>query len=97
MIFNRSAILLLATLLCALPAFSQDAPKFKFGKVDAEEFQKKAYSVDSSANAVILSEVGISRFIGNNSGGFTLEFKVYRRAHILNKNGYGVADVTIPL
>lgn len=97
MIFNRSAILLLATLLCALKAFSQDAPRFKFGKVDAQEFQRKVYAVDSSANAVILSEVGVSRFVGNNTGGFTLEFKVYRRVHILNKNGYSIADVTIPL
>ncbi|MDF2381079.1 DUF3857 domain-containing protein [Nostoc ellipsosporum NOK] len=97
MTYFRSAILLLATFLCASTAFSQEAPKFKFGRVDADEFQKKVYSVDSGANAVILAEIGASRFIGNNSGGFTLEFKVYRRAHVLNKNGYGVADVSIPL
>ncbi len=33
--------------------------------------------------------------VGNNKNSFSLEFKNYRRAHILNKNGYDIANVEI--
>lgn len=89
--------MLLTLLLSVLHTYSQEPPRFKFGRVNADEFKRTVYSVDSGANAVILAEIGTSEFVGNTSGGFTLQFKVYRRAHILKKNGYGVADVVIPL
>jgi transglutaminase-like putative cysteine protease len=35
--------------------------------------------------------------VGNQKGSFSLVFKNFRRARILNKNGYDLADVTIPI
>lgn len=90
-------------LLCALLLFvisdgiAQEKTPYKFGKVNPEDFQKKIYSLDSSANAVVLSDVGSSEIIGNNHGWFSLSFKRYTRIHILNKNGYDAASVEIHL
>ena len=78
-----AAVLFLLPLLC----FSQDKSPYKFGKVSAEEFQKKIYSIDSNASAVVLADIGDSRIEGNNKGWFSLVFKRYARIHILNKNG----------
>ncbi len=90
---------LAAALLLILPALvcmSQD-PKIKFGKINAPDLQKKMYSIDSSANAVVLSDVGATQIVGNNKGWFSLEFKRHTRIHVLNKNGYDEANVEIPL
>lgn len=81
----------------ALSSFAQDKSPYKFGKVSAEEFQKKIYSIDSNASAVVLADIGDSRIEGNNKGWFSLVFKRYARIHILNKNGYDAADVQVYL
>jgi len=91
------------TFTCRCPVFtastlfSQDKSPYKFGKVSAEEFQKKIYSIDSNASAVVLADIGDSRIEGNNKGWFSLVFKRYARIHILNKNGYDAADVQVYL
>ena len=71
--------------------FAQEKSKVKFGKISPEDFQKKTYEIDSSANAVIIADIGSTEIVGNPKGGFSLEFKTFRRAHILNKNGYDIA------
>lgn len=88
-------LIVLSLAFCAQLASGQEKSKVKFGKVTPEDFQNKVYSVDSSADAVIIADIGSTAIVGNNKGSFSLEFKNYRRAHILNKNGYGVADVEI--
>ncbi len=80
-----------------LPAFSQDPSKIKFGKITPADFEPKLYSVDSSASAVILADIGSTEIVGNQKGSFSLVFRNFRRARILNKNGYDLADVTIPI
>lgn len=77
--------------------FAQEKSKIKFGKVTAEDFKQNVYSLDTSATAVVIADIGSTEMIGNMKGGFSLEFKNYRRAHILNKNGYDIANVEIPL
>lgn len=79
------------------PIDAQEVCPAKFGKISPEDFIHKIYSVDSAATAVIVAEVGSSALIGNEKGWFSLEHKVYRRIHILNKNGFDAANVTIPL
>ncbi len=74
---------------------AQEKSKVKFGKITPEDFQKKTYEIDSSANAVIIADIGSTEIVGNPKGGFSLEFETFRRAHILNKNGYDIADVEI--
>jgi Domain of Unknown Function with PDB structure (DUF3857) len=76
---------------------AQDKVNVKFGSVTPKDFEPKAYSIDSNANAVIIADVGSSRIEGNNKGWFSLVYKRYRRIHILNKNGYDLTNVTIPI
>lgn len=92
------------TLFCvALLAFThfiyaqETSPYTKFGKITSEELQKKIYSVDSNANAVVLSDIGDAAVEGNTKGWFSISFTRHRVVHILNKNGYNEANVEIEL
>ncbi|MGZ8556876.1 MAG: DUF3857 domain-containing protein [Chitinophagaceae bacterium] len=76
-------------------ASDDPAAKIKFGKVTADDFKQNVYSMDSNAHAIVVADIGSTEIIGNTKGGFSLEFKNYRRAHILNKNGYDIANVEI--
>lgn len=89
----------LLLIFCALyiPALSQDKSPAKFGNVTEKDFQNKIYSIDSNANAVVIADIGTSEIEGNTKGWFSVTSKHYRRVHILNKNGYDAADVSIPL
>lgn len=77
--------------------FAQEKSKIKFGKITPEDFKKSAYEIDSSANAIIIADIGSTEIVGNNKGYFSLVFKKFMRAHILNKNGYDIADVEIDI
>ena len=94
---NKTLLTLVAALSVAQISLAQEKSPCKFGKINPEDFQKKVYSIDSSADAVVLSDVGSSSFEGNNKSWFSLHFKRYTRIHILNKNGYDAATVEIPL
>ena len=89
--------LILSTIFClsVFQNFAQEKSKIKFGKITAEDFKQNVYSLDTSANAIVIADIGSTEMIGNSKGGFSLEFKKYRRAHILNKNGYDIANVEI--
>lgn len=89
------AILALCSIAFAVRA--QQAPNVKYGKIESADLQKKVYSIDSSASAVILYEAGSSEVEGNNKGWFSLVYKEYKRIHILKKSGYDEADIEIPL
>lgn len=93
----RSHVSLLI-LLCLFvsTAQAQDKVQVKFGSVKAEDF-KKVYSIDSSAGAVIIADVGDTRIVGNTKGWFSWEFVHFKRIHILNKSAFDVSNVTIPL
>src|SRR4030095_1346444 len=77
--------------------FAQNKANVKFGKVSPEDFAKKVYSVDSNDNAVVIADIGSSEIVRNTKGWVSLQFKRYRRVHILNKNGYDEANVEIQL
>src|SRR2546423_4201709 len=94
---RKKVIFLITACFFTFSSFSQTKSPAKFGKVSAEDFAKKVYEVDSNANAVVIADIGSSEIIGNSKGWFSLEFKRYRRVHILNKNGYDEANVMIPL
>jgi hypothetical protein len=91
------SLLIVLLALNLLPAFSQAPAKIKFGKITPEDFEPKLYSVDSSASAVIIADIGSTEIVGNQKGSFSLIFKNFRRARILNKNGYDLADVEIAI
>lgn len=90
-------LLLFLTGLCITTAFGQNQNKIKFGDVTEKDFASKVYSVDSSADAVIISDIGSSKIEGNSKGWFSLVFKRHKRIHILNKNGYDLSNVSIRL
>lgn len=74
---------------------SQNSPEIKYGKIDPADLEKKVYSIDSGASAVVLSDVASCRIEGSNKGGFAIVFRHHKRVHILNKNGYHHGDVAI--
>lgn len=78
-------------------SFAQKDPVFKFGKISVEDLQKTVYSIDSSAGAVVIADVGKSSIEGNTKGWFSLVYTRLRRVHILKNSAYSVADIEIPL
>lgn len=94
-------ILLIIGIICSqFPVIAQktkDQPKIKFGDVKPEDFAPTVYSIDSNANAVVLADIGDSKFEGNNSGDFSLIFNRIKRIRIINKNGFDEATIEIPL
>src|ERR1043166_1427426 len=76
---------------------AQDKLNVKFGDVTAKDFATKIYSIDSSANAVVIADVGSGNIEGNNNGWFSVVSKHFKRVHILNKNGFDIANVSIYL
>lgn len=94
---RKLAILSIYLFASVCLAFAQDKPPAKFGKVSPEDFKTTVYPIDSNANAVIIADIGSTEMVGNTKGSFSLEFKKYRRAHILNKNGYDIGDVSISI
>jgi len=76
---------------------AQGKPPVKFGKISPADFDIKAPSYDTAADAVVIADIGSSEFVGNVKGWFTLEFKHFKRIKILNKNGFDAATVEIPL
>lgn len=90
-------LITLAFLLFAFTFYGQDKTPVKFGKISAEDFKTSVYSIDSNAAAVVIADIGTSSITGNSKGWFSIEFKHFKRIHILKKSGYELADVQIPL
>lgn len=83
--------------LSAVFALAQESPYLKFGKVTPEALQTKIYPIDSSAYAVVLSDIGDATIDGNSKGWFSVTTTRHRVIHILNKAAYGFADVEVLL
>jgi transglutaminase-like putative cysteine protease len=93
---KRELLVFLCLLALNKQGVAQEKAPAKFGKISPSDF-KTFYSIDSNANAVIIADVGSTEIVGNLKGSFSLEFKCYRRAQILGKNGYDIGDVSIIL
>ena len=94
---KRSFFFCILFFLTAATTSAQDKLKIKFGSVTADDFKTTVYPIDSNATAIIVADIGSTEIIGNTKGSFSLLFNNYRRAHILNKNGYNIGDVQISL
>ncbi|HUC80770.1 MAG TPA: transglutaminase domain-containing protein [Flavisolibacter sp.] len=81
----------------SLFSYAQESPYVKFGKITPQALQTKVYSIDSSANAVVLSDIGEAAIEGNSKGWFSVTSSRHRVIHILNKAGYDYANVEILL
>ena len=67
----------------------------KFGDVKAEDFSPVSYAVDTSAAAVVLADIGSSKFGGNQKGGFSLSFKHLKRLRIMKKTAFNEGTISI--
>lgn len=91
-------LLLFASGICFFQNGSaQSKPPVKFGDVSVNDFSTKVYSVDTNASAVVIADVGSCTIEGNRKGWFSAVNKHFKRVHILNKNGYDIANVSISL
>ena len=93
----RSLCIVLLSVIVLFVNAQETSPHTKFGKITTEQLQKKIYSIDSNANAVVLSDIGDAAIVGNSKGWFSITFTRHRVVHILNKNGYDEANVEIYL
>lgn len=83
--------------LIASQLLAQEKNNIKFGGVTEKDFATKIYSIDSNANAVVIADIGYCSLDGNDKGWFSAVSKHFKRVHILNKNGYDIANVSIEL
>jgi hypothetical protein len=90
-------VLLLAVVLLCSTISAQDKPGIKFNHVLPADFNINNLKVDTSYGAVIIADIGSSSFDGNNKGWFSLIYKHQRRVKIINKKGFDLASVEIPL
>jgi hypothetical protein len=92
----RSTLLIFLCLTCNAYLKAQDE-KPKFGKVSMADLKMTRYDKDTTAEAVILSDIGSSYFDYDKDNGFVLIFDRFARIKILNKEGYRWADHSISL
>jgi uncharacterized protein DUF3858/transglutaminase superfamily protein/uncharacterized protein DUF3857 len=76
---------------------AQDKLNIKFGKITAADFDLSKQKYDSGASAVVIADIGYSTFEGNNKSGFSIIFNHFKRIKVINKNGFDIATVEIPL
>lgn len=73
-------------LLMATTSFSQKKNDYhRFGNVGVEDFAKKSYDIDTSADAVYLFDNASSHLVGNSSGTFSVVLEVQTRIRLLRK------------
>lgn len=77
--------------LCLSSAFAQD---FRFAKPTSEEINLPRYQKDTSANAVVLNELGAAH-VSSSDGNIVFEY--YVKIKIFNSKGFGHGNVEIPL
>jgi hypothetical protein len=93
-----SKLLLLAVFCSANVIYAQKSKEnLKFGQIKPSDFDPTFYSVDSSAGAVYLFNNGKSSYVDNNDGFFSVVYEQHTRIRFMNKNGFGVATVNIPV
>ena len=90
-LFSRSLCLQMSLM-------AQEKLPIKFGKVKPEDFEVRSNVIDSSTNAVVVADVGTSKFTANVTDiSFSLLHTQKKRIKIINKNGFDAATVSIPI
>jgi len=70
--------------------------KIKFGKIDPADLKMTVCPFDSSADAMVLGDVGESYFTYDDQEGFVMMFERHLRIKIFTKNGYHETNIEIP-
>lgn len=86
-----------ACMLYCLNIAAQIPKTPKFGKITQEELEIITCTIDSSASAVVLFDIGVSKMVYNQSKyEFVLETQRHVRIKVLTKDGMDYADIAIP-
>ncbi len=83
-----------------VPYFRRERPgkiNIKFGKISPADFTLPSGRYDTAAAAVVIADIGSSRFEGNTKSSFSIVFEHFKRIKIINKSGMDEATVEIPL
>src|SRR5205809_7165950 len=89
MFFNRITALVCAIAICTVAAAQKkQESKIKFGDISPEDFKPAYYDIDSSADAVYLYDIGSSKHEGNNSGTFSVIYKIHKRIRLLHSKSF---------
>lgn len=94
---KKTSVILLTLIVvgyCA-PLLAQP-PGIKYGKISESELKMTDYEKDPGAEAVVLFDVGDTRFDYVPNNGFRLIFERHTRIKILKKDGYKFADISVP-
>jgi len=89
--------LLLCLVLASHLSLQAQDEKPKFGKPAMADLKMTRYDKDTSAEAVILSDIGSTWFDYDKDKGFIMMFDRFLRLKILTKDGYHFADFRIYL
>ncbi len=91
---NKTFIPLSLLILISSICFSQQG-EMKIGSINEYEQKLKTYKKDPKAEAVIIFDVGKSKFI-DEDGGYIIKFTRKKRIKILNKKGIKFSEIAIP-
>jgi len=94
--FSKNHLLVLtAIIFCAFQGTLLAQEKIKFGKIDISDLKMTRCPFDSAADALVLCDVGSSRYEYSENKGFELLFDRLVRIKIFTKTGYPNANFTI--
>lgn len=89
---------LLALLFFSILSSAQvQRPKMKFGELTEKDFEPKTYSIDTSAEAIVLGHFGEVGYEASSQGGFSIVYKYHLRMRILKRSAFDAATISIPL
>ncbi|WP_456377854.1 hypothetical protein [Lutibacter sp.] len=89
-------ILILFLFLTTINFYSQNNIEYTFGKLTNEDLNLKKYVLDTTANAVVLLDLGNTVFLKRN-GKTIISSKYYQKIKIFNTEGFKYATFIIPL
>ncbi|MDV7187527.1 DUF3857 domain-containing protein [Lutibacter sp. TH_r2] len=93
---NKRLILALVVLLTTIVNAQKKNKDYIFGYITSEEYELKKYPLDTTANAVVLYEIGNSVFKVDDDNIF-IETTYYSKIKIFNKEGFEHANFKIPI
>src|SRR5580704_6596729 len=87
------ALIVLLSISICRTAVSQRSIELPFGDVSYADLKMKSFPRDTSASAFVINEIGKAHINDDE----ILVFEYYVKIKILNRNGFGQADFSIPL
>ena len=94
----KPLVIAFGCLLAQLVGLSQEKAPIQFGRITQQDFNlPNTKVIDSSADAVIIADIGTTSFEGNNKGSLSYIYKRQTRIKILNNKAFNLATVEIRL